>query len=225
MLALGIVLLILGLVMLRQGLVYGVLAIGLGVYIIYDVNKKNKQKAEERRQEALKAQPPQRPVQQDGTFVEFRRTQPSGELQTKPRDELTRKETIRAAGISYRTDAVLSLGVENDEYTYNKKQIIEEGLEDEKLWEYHFPPYDVEFVFEPDNEYDPNAIAIYVEGEQIGYVERELTSHVRDLIESGKLKSAYCQIVGGKYKIYDSVEESIERDEINFGARIILNIL
>lgn len=222
MLALGIVLLILGLVMLRQGLVYGVLAIGLGVYIIYDVNKKNNQKAEERKQEALKRLVQQSaPQPQDGTFVEFRRSQP----QIKPHEELTRKETIRAAGISYRTDAVLSLGYKNNEYAYNKKQIIDEDLEDKEIWEYDFPQYDVEFVFEPDNKYDTNAIAIYVEGKQIGYVERDLTAHVRDLIESGKLKSAYCQIVGGKYKIYDSDEESIEKYEINFGARITLYII
>lgn len=136
----------------------------------------------------------------------------------------TTKETIRVAGISNYTDAVLSLGHENDEYDYTKKEIIENGMEDEDIYQYYFRPLPAEFVFEPDNPYDSNAIAIYVVGEKIGYVKSGSTAHIRKLIQSGKLESASCQITGGKSKRYDSDTETIEQTDLNYGAKITLTI-
>ena len=134
----------------------------------------------------------------------------------------SKRETIKAAGISNYTDAVLSLGHENEEYSYSKKQIIEENLEDEDIWEYEFRMLPAKFVYEPDNPYDSNAIAITVAGEKIGYVKKEQTAHIRKLIDGGKLQSASCEIVGGKMKRLNSEDGTIEKKELNYGAKITL---
>ena len=133
-------------------------------------------------------------------------------------------ETIRVAGITNYTDEVRSLGDENPEYEYSKKEILEYGLEDEDIFEYLFDELPATFVYEPENEYDSNAIAVYVSGVKIGYVKKGSTSHIRKLIESGRLESASCEISGGKYKRLDSEDNTLEKSELNFGARITLRI-
>lgn len=136
----------------------------------------------------------------------------------------TKEETIRVAGISNYTDAVLALGHDNDEYEYSKKQIIENGMEDEEIYQYFFRTFPAKFVYEPENPHDSNAIAIYVANEKIGYVKRGETAHVRELIESGKLDSAYCDIDGGPFKRYDSESETMETKDLNFGASVTMRI-
>ena len=131
-------------------------------------------------------------------------------------------ETIKVAGISHYTDAVLSLGHENDEYNYSKREIIENGLEDEDIPKYYFNILPAEFVFEPDNPYDSNAIAIYVDGQKIGYVKSGSIAHIRKLIENDKIKSASCEIVGGKMKRYDSDTETVDKIDLDYGARITI---
>lgn len=207
---LGIFLVILGVVMAIDLPLQGVISIVLGVYLI----RREKNKKQEQPQ--VYTEPAQQKPQDDGMIVEVRH-------QSQPKQS-TKKETIRVAGISFYTDAVESLGFENEEYHYNKRKIIDEYLEDEKIWQYSFAPEQLEFVSEPENKYDPNAIAVYIDGKQIGYVEKELTAHIREIMENEKLVSATCDIVGGKYKMYDSVEEEIVRGEINYGARITLEI-
>lgn len=133
-------------------------------------------------------------------------------------------ETIRVAGISNYTDAVLSLGDENDEYNYSKREIIENGLEDEDIPKYYFSTLPAEFVYEPNNPYDSNAIAIYVNGEKIGYVKSGSIAHIRKLIENDRIKDASCEIVGGKMKRYDSDTETVEKIDLDYGARITLTI-
>ena len=133
-------------------------------------------------------------------------------------------ETIKVAGISNYTDAVLSLGCENDDYSLSKKEIIENGLEDEDIPEYTFPALDIRFEFEPDNEYDPNAIAIFADNVKIGYVKQGSTSHIRKLINEDRITDATGEIVGGNYKRLDSDEGTIRKEKLNFGARVTLTI-
>ena len=216
MLYVGIFLLILGFVMIGVGQLLGIIALALGIYVVFDVNKKIKKQAEERAAEANRVAEEQRRI------IESARA--AAKPVQKP-DKTKKRETIRAAGISHYTDNVISLGFENDEYSYSKRQIIDEYLEDEEIWQYSFPEYKVDFVYEPENKYDSNAIAIYIKDKIIGYVERDKTDHIRDLLDSGKIQNVSCEIVGGKYKIYDSDEECINKGEINFGARITLETL
>lgn len=53
----------------------------------------------------------------------------------------------------------------------------------------------IEFVEEPDNEYDPNAIAIYAKGYgQIGYVPRNQTQELREAIHLDKDFRSYLTV-------------------------------
>ena len=145
-------------------------------------------------------------------------------VQKQVAEQKKNMETHKVAGISYRKDAVMSFAVENEYYNMTKKQIIDGGMEDAVIYKYEFPDLPAEFVFEPDNEYDPNAIAIYVEGKKIGYVKKGSTAHIRNLINAGKIKSALCRFSGGPSKFYDSVEEELQKNDDDFGAKITLTL-
>ncbi|WP_163468505.1 NINE protein [Fusobacterium sp. IOR10] len=71
---------------------------------------------------------------------------------------------------------------------------------------------EIEFEFEPDNEYDENAIKVNLSYHGcIGYVPREDNILVGELIKNGQIKAITHSITGGNYKYFDG--ESIEKDE------------
>lgn len=128
--------------------------------------------------------------------------------------------TFKVAGITKYMDAVMVFAGENEEYEYTKQQIIKEGMEDEEIPQYIFLEHPASLVYEPDNPYDSNAIAVYINELQIGYVPRDDIEDIRLLIDAGMIKSVMCEFVGGNYKIYNSDEETLETHELNIGARI-----
>lgn len=203
----GILLILMGLVLLIVNPIIGIIGIAIGVFALWN-SKRYKKKTATVGISAEKSF--ENPVQETVS-------------QEKISDESNIKtETIKVAGISKYTDAVLSLGHENEDYSLSKKEIIENGLEDEDIYQYLFRQLPATFVFEPDNEYDSNAIAIYVAGVKIGYVKQGSIPHIRKLINEDRIVSASCEIVGGNSKRLDSENNSIEKTELNYGARITL---
>lgn len=152
----------------------GFLGIALGVFLIIYGKKYKKPKVET----TAPIQPPSAPIQP-----------PTEQTKPEPAETGFKRETIKVAGISQFTDNVLSLGSENPDYSLSKKELIEAGLEDEKIKEYDFRILPATFEFEPDNQYDSNAIAVYVAGVKIGYVKSGSTAHIRKLIQQNKIEA------------------------------------
>lgn len=202
---LGALLAAMSLMLLLANPIIGIVGIGISVFVIWRGAKYKKKAAPEN--EAIK-EPQAVPAERKAEALASD----------------AKHETIKVAGISFRTDEVRSLGQENPEYDYSKREIIENGLEEEKIYEYVFDLLPAEFVYEPENEYDSNAIAIYAGGVKIGYVKKGSTAHIRKLIESGRLISASCEIYGGKYKYLDPDDNNLEKGETNFGARVTLKV-
>lgn len=138
-----------------------------------------------------------------------------------------RIETFHVAGTSYREDAILSLAEENDDYNLSKKELIDDGMEDERIYKYYFPAMQSKLVPEPDNPHDPNAIKVLVNGVHIGYVKAGSCSHVKNLLASGKVSSYGVDIVGGPYKrVYedDDGDYQLEKENHNFGATLMITV-
>lgn len=140
------------------------------------------------------------------------------------------KKTYQVAGISFREDAVLSLAMENSEYDLSKKEIVEAGSEGERIWKYDFDPVRVSLIPEPDNRQDANAIKVIVDGEHIGYIKSDSCSHVKKLLEEGRIVRIKCEMGGGPYKIvqedYDDDKDktvyTVEKDSTNYFAKLII---
>lgn len=119
-----------------------------------------------------------------------------------------KSERHKVAGTSYKQKEIKSLGIENTDYTLTKKEIIECGMEDEKIYQLIFSPLSVQLIEEPENEYDPNAIKVIIDNVHIGYIKKGSCSHVKKLIRENKIRNISADIYGGKYKLVSSNYDS-----------------
>lgn len=140
------------------------------------------------------------------------------------------EKVYRVAGTSYRTDNILKLAEENSDYEKTKKELIEDGLTDTRVWKFEFYPSKVELIPEPDNPQDSNAIKVVVDGEHIGYIKAGSCSHLHKAMKKDGILSISCEISGGPYKYlceeYDSDKDkdvyTLERGETNLFATLYI---
>lgn len=118
----------------------------------------------------------------------------------KAAQDVSKTEWHHVAGITYRQDAIKQLGYENDEYDYTKREIIDAGLEDEKIYQIEFDTGVTVLEPEPDNPHDPNAVKVVVDGVHVGYIKKVDCTHVKSLILDGRVQKIRSEIHGGKYK-------------------------
>lgn len=108
---------------------------------------------------------------------------------------------FHVSGFDYYQDALSEfLEDENEDYKLPKSQFLEEVFE--RCYQYDVEYYPADLVDEPENEYDPNAIAVYVEGERIGYIAKRDQAAVKAL-DPDRIEA---EIYGGKYKEPDDEE-------------------
>ena len=121
----------------------------------------------------------------------------------------------------------MALAQENPDYDLTKREIIDDGLTDERIYQYTFADGPVELVDDPDNEHDPNAIKVLIAGQHIGYIKRGSTGRVHNLQRAGRVLGVTAEIYGGKYKVVicDDDDDGTEhydliKDETGYGAAI-----
>lgn len=110
-------------------------------------------------------------------------------------------ENFHIAGTSFRQKEIEQLGHENPLYHDTKRELVDSGEIEEKIYLYEFFPTKVELIPEPDNEHDPNAIKVVIDGTHVGYIKKGSCPHVKKLLASGKIIDIDADIHGGKYKI------------------------
>ncbi len=169
--------------------------------------KKHKAEEEEREREILRA-----------------KEREQAELRKKLEANDT-KEVIKVAGTSFRKDEIADLGMENDDYTLSAKSIVEEGLEDESIYQYEFGILKAKLEPEEDNEHDPNAVKVIISGVHVGYIPKEKSAHIKELVEAGKIRSVKADIKGGNYKYYDSEEETLSKYEREFSIELTIQAM
>lgn len=119
------------------------------------------------------------------------------------------KESFFVVGMDYYKKAIESILREERLFDYPKKDLIEAGYEDEKLYFYETGYFPAELRPEPDNEFDANAIAVYAQGVKVGYIKKDKCKRVKALMDSGRIRKTEIEIEGGKYKYIS--ESGIER--------------
>lgn len=135
-------------------------------------------------------------------------------------------QTHKVAGLTHYMDNAWKLADENAAYYMTKRDLIDEGLTDERVYQYSFHTGKAELVPEPDNPQDPKAIKVVTGGQHIGYIKAGSCARIHKLLREDRIKSLFCEIEGGKYKIVQSYEEDgkdkyyMEKDEVPFFARV-----
>ena len=135
-------------------------------------------------------------------------------------------ENHGVAGTSYRQDAIRALGSKNPDFSRSKRELQDDGLIDEQIYEYSFAPRRVELQPEPDNPHDPKAIKVVVDGTHIGYIKAGSCAHIHKLLKADRILQVDCFIGGGKSKWIVQDEDDgryvLEQDEIGFYARLTI---
>ena len=150
------------------------------------------------------------------------------EDRAQSKNQMLTSATHKVTGIQYYMDNIMELASENLDYDLSKKELVDQGMIDERIWKYEFFVSNVELVPEPDNPEDPNAIKVIADGEQVGYIKKGSCSKVLKAIENGTIRKIDCDIGGGPYKVvyeeYDDEKErdvyELEKDETNFFVRL-----
>lgn len=112
--------------------------------------------------------------------------------------------TYKVAGVSFYEDNIMSLALRSSEYTLSKRELIEEGLTDERVWEYEFYPDKVEVVPEPDNPEDPKALKVLVDGVHVGYIKKGSCARLRRLMDGDRIQRIDVEMGGGRYKYVET---------------------
>lgn len=115
----------------------------------------------------------------------------------------------KVTGTSHYLDNILGLATENIDYDLSKKELVDEGYDNERIYQYNFYPSNTELIPEPDNPYDPNAVKVIVDGVLVGYIKSGSCSHIMKVLKEDRIVKLECEIGGGNYKYlgYDEDED------------------
>lgn len=139
-------------------------------------------------------------------------------------------EKHHVAGEFYHQEDLLDLMGENPLYSYNKKELIDEGYVDERVYKFNVYTGTAELLPEPENPNDPKAIKVMVEGSHIGYIKAGSCAHIHKLLREDGIEKVEVEIKGGDYKIVhedfdeytDKSTYTLERDSSAIKAVITL---
>lgn len=247
----GILFIVFGLPLIIATPVFGILAIACGIFC---VRRSKKYKAPPKEDEPVKkavqttvAPTAAPPVKEPPTSVvndtpEVSAVLPVEQAEKKeplptpvqkpasrPSAPAQKTERHRVAGTSYRTDAIKSLGNENPIYELTKRDLIDLDKTDESIYEYEFPIFDAELIEEPDNEVDPNAIKVILNGVHVGYIKAGSCNRIKKRMREDRIKRATATISGGRYKYvsthydYDGTERyTFDKGERFFSITLTL---
>lgn len=184
--------------MYSEGEIFGSVVYGIGVilFIVLDIKRARKFKNINEQTEITSEQSSDTKTEETAASVKTQYT----------------KLKFNVAGVSYKQKEILSIAKENLEFEYSKSEIIEECLEDEKIFEYTFSVDKTELVPEPENPHDPKAIKVIMNGAHVGYIKAGSCARVKNLLASGKVIRIDGSIGGGNYKMLES-EYDLDKDK------------
>ena len=132
-------------------------------------------------------------------------------------------EKFRLAGTSfYQEEVIQKYGKKNQDY-YLKAADFKKKHRYDTVYEYDFPQLDARLVPEPENEHDPNAIAVYAGDVQVGYIKKGSTGRVRNILKGRNVEALKLNIKSGNYKFYDEMEERVESDHGDLRVDLIIS--
>lgn len=142
----------------------------------------------------------------------------------------------KVSGTSRKQKELMAMGKKNPDYALTKRELVKKWPEGVTVYEYKFSPKKAELVPDPDNEHNPKAIKVFVDGVHVGYIKDGSCAHIHKLMRENRLQSVKPSIVGGKSKTLDwhdeySVREGqvsayeLEKNETTIGVRLAITEL
>lgn len=108
---------------------------------------------------------------------------------------------------------------------YTNSEIKEDDLD---IWQYDHSDFDcIDFIFETDNKYDPNAIkVIHEEMGHIGYIPKNDTSKIKNILNSSNSYHADLDFKGGKHKFLtfdDNGKEKVKTEKRPYYINLVID--
>lgn len=139
-------------------------------------------------------------------------------------ERMIERATFRLAGTTFHADAFERFADEADEWHRTLAQVVKDDDADVELRKYEWPDMPAKIEPEPDNPEDPDALAVTVAGEVIGYIKREDQAQARDLLP--RIIKATAMMHGGPTKMATWDDERDQyvfvKDEAPFYATLII---
>lgn len=114
-------------------------------------------------------------------------------------------------------------GEEDPDYRLSKQELAESGITYD-VFQYSFDDVSFSLEREPDNEHDPNAVKILMNGDMIGYIPSDDAPHVAHLIDNDLIVDIDGYVVGGPLLRYDPLDDTFEKVPLYFGVRILIYV-
>lgn len=134
---------------------------------------------------------------------------------------------FKVSGTSFRKENFYDILSEDYFWDMTKGELVELGMIDEPIYKYENGGGEAKLIPEPDNQYDPDAIAVYVDDTHVGYVPSKKCAKVKRLLDSGTIVYAFAEIYGGPFKIIrenDDDKYTISKKDHDFGVQVTLYI-
>lgn len=123
------------------------------------------------------------------------------------------QETYKVAGMHYHIDnAHIAKLLKPNKIYRNNKKIISAGRAMQRIFKYDIATLPAKLVAEKHNEYDKNAVAVYVSHKHIGYIPADSAPHVRELMKKRIITDVTVRIGGGEYKVVSLNGEGVTMD-------------
>lgn len=111
------------------------------------------------------------------------------------------EEDFKGAGAYYYEKNIDKLATPNPEWKKRATTIVKEGKSGKRIFKHNYVNRPVKLIEEPNNPNDPNAVAIMIAGELVGYIGRGDNIKVKYILNNREIISLSGFIGGGEYKI------------------------
>ena len=100
-------------------------------------------------------------------------------------------------GESFHKKEISSIGVPNKTYKLSKSDLYKNGLLDVQVYEFWFPKVETVLLPEPSNKHDKNAVRVYMNGVQVGYIKANESASVNKMLEDRRIRRIQGYLSGG----------------------------
>ena len=99
---------------------------------------------------------------------------------------------FNVAGVYYYKDGVRAAAKKRKDFALSEEEFRVNHSNGKKVFQYYFSRgSSVALIPEPNNPHDPNAVAVYVNGIQVGHVPAELAPDMRSVLNAGYSAEAF----------------------------------
>lgn len=157
------------------------------------------------------------------------------EMYVKEQEEYSKTHGVidfKVAGVSYYDKNIKEL-IDGSYESYDNSDKWEElsnkeikEMELDHVYEYpetSFIDEEVEFIHEPDNPHDENAVRIDILDETVGHVPKSKNKEVLKIID--KIDFISADVVGGRFKSYDYYSDKVKILDKNYSIRVSIHYL